>query len=454
MKKTFRKTIAMLMSLSMLGSLTVPVSATSIVPEDAIIFESVEDVQAYYESINFDFGEATEEEIQEFYQTVYEISSNGEGLVRGLSYDEEIGVMTNIYTPFGDKMIGTVYDEYGVRYMIHNNEAYICGTNETNDEITEYVIPDEIDGYPVVAVGSLAFANKFNNLEKIVIPNTVKKIGRGAFQSLDSLKTIAFSHPEERSQLQYLASNAFWKCVSLEEVTCFENSDLNFMDEGVFSDCTSLRKFVFPNNPDLKFSTRLIKTSPGQFENTLLYTGDIVIPSSVMKNIVETNEENIELYDAPHREVGWELDIADLSYIQLCHQLGIAVPGSMSNLMDYMSYSQYNKELGEWETIYERPSEAQIIEWSATHYAELPNFYPYIDITFTDDDFIDLKGDIDFDGEITISDLGLLKQAINKTVTLSKMQEIAISSENTTSVDIRDVTRLNQYLIKQIDTLD
>ncbi|MGD1828909.1 MAG: leucine-rich repeat protein [Spirochaetaceae bacterium] len=56
------------------------------------------------------------------------------------------------------------------------------------------VIPDEIDGYPVVSIGDYAFS-ECSGLRTLVLPGSLRDIGDHAFENCTGLMTITF--PEE-----------------------------------------------------------------------------------------------------------------------------------------------------------------------------------------------------------------------------------------------------------------
>jgi len=75
--------------------------------------------------------------------------------------------------------------------MIYKNEITITGYNNYEENI---VIPEKINGLPVVAIGGGAF--KESNLSSAVIPNSVKTIGEGAF-SKNQLTNIVIPNSVE-----------------------------------------------------------------------------------------------------------------------------------------------------------------------------------------------------------------------------------------------------------------
>jgi hypothetical protein len=76
-------------------------------------------------------------------------------------------------------------------------------------------------------------------LETLSLPAYVTEIGKGAFASCSSLKTINF---EQGSRLQTIKGSAFMDCVSLQSLNT--PASLKEIGEGAFMDCTKLASLV------------------------------------------------------------------------------------------------------------------------------------------------------------------------------------------------------------------
>ena len=96
----------------------------------------------------------------------------------------------------------------GLMYVIENGEATI--SNYVGKD-TEIVVPAEIDGYPVTAIGGSAFASK--NVHKVTLPNTIKVIGPNAFSNCQNLKEINIPN-----SVTYISDFAFNECITLDGV--------------------------------------------------------------------------------------------------------------------------------------------------------------------------------------------------------------------------------------------
>lgn len=99
----------------------------------------------------------------------------------------------------------------GIIYMIQDDAVIITGCD---NNATQIVIPDTIEGLPVTQISERAFAN-CHNLTEITFPSTLKSIG-----------------------------SAFWDCTSLTEVTLPQGLEVL---EGAFNCCTGLTKVTLPS---------------------------------------------------------------------------------------------------------------------------------------------------------------------------------------------------------------
>ncbi len=82
-------------------------------------------------------------------------------------------------------------------------------------------IPNEIDGYPVVAIDENAFA-ELDTLTSVVIPETVVNIRTTAFKGCKNLSSVTL--PDSGCQIFY---GAFSDCTALKEITIPRNTGLD-----------------------------------------------------------------------------------------------------------------------------------------------------------------------------------------------------------------------------------
>lgn len=98
-------------------------------------------------------------------------------------------------------------------------------------------VPAEIDGHKVVALSNSAFANK-TELEKVILPDTLKTIGEHAFYNCTGLTEI------EAPGIEQIGYSAFYGCHYLKKVTW--SVSLKSIGDSAFASCTRLRSLSVP----------------------------------------------------------------------------------------------------------------------------------------------------------------------------------------------------------------
>ncbi len=152
-----------------------------------------------------------------------------------------------------------------------------------NATITKYsgnvsalTIPDDVDGYPVVAIGANAFSGN-GYLQSVVIPDGVNSIGEGAFLACSKLSQVALS-----PKLKVLGGYAFGDCDSLTSITIpksLEKTTQAYYSQyiynyqwGVFIACDNLK--------NINFEEGTTKITNGLFANNDSIE-KVVIPDTV-----------------------------------------------------------------------------------------------------------------------------------------------------------------------------
>ena len=137
------------------------------------------------------------------------------------------------------------------------------------------VIPDVIDGIPVVAIGADAFSG-CAKLPAIEIPSGTLTIGIGAFANCDSLVSVDL--PES---VDTIAEKAFYSCDALSELNI--PPSLVKLGDDAFAGCRSLKIAVLP--PTLRSFGRRV------FEKT---TKLLVFPNSMAEAWARETSANYE----------------------------------------------------------------------------------------------------------------------------------------------------------------
>jgi hypothetical protein len=125
-------------------------------------------------------------------------------------------------------------------------------TGYTGDS-SDVEIPSEIDGTPVVKIGSHSFEANYN-ITSVVIPESVTVIGESAFMDCGSLESVDL--PETLTEIQRAAFSA---CTSLTEITIPESVTLIY--EEAFTACEALTSFTI-ENPDIVYYNWGLDTIP------------------------------------------------------------------------------------------------------------------------------------------------------------------------------------------------
>jgi hypothetical protein len=112
---------------------------------------------------------------------------------------------------------------------------------EYNGRDTAVVIPDTIEGLPVVNIGSRAFKGK--SIESVVFPNTVFMIDSFAFEKCKKLRSVKLP-----SGLLRNGSYSFMDCSSLTSVTFTAIQQSMNLGDGMFTGCTKLTDVIIPDS--------------------------------------------------------------------------------------------------------------------------------------------------------------------------------------------------------------
>ena len=124
----------------------------------------------------------------------------------------------------------------GLDYGPGDNGCVIIGIGTCKD--TNIVIPDEVNGTPVIGIQSQAFYNK-THIISIVIPDSVTYIGWEAFRGCSNLTSVVVN-----AKITKIAQSTFEDCTNLSSITLSEG--IISIEAYVFKGCTSLGSIVIP----------------------------------------------------------------------------------------------------------------------------------------------------------------------------------------------------------------
>ena len=103
-------------------------------------------------------------------------------------------------------------------YDIREGEVILGGLRDESWSLSEIVIPEKIEGYPVTSIGNDAFWN-WRNLTSIEMPEGITSIGPAAFYGCSSLTSIEI--PEGVTSI---GPEAFYHCRSLKSIIVSQGS--------------------------------------------------------------------------------------------------------------------------------------------------------------------------------------------------------------------------------------
>lgn len=147
-----------------------------------------------------------------------------------------------------------------LKYEITDKQVTITGYE---GEITNIIIPEKIENYPVTKIQDRAFEN-CKTLKSITIPNSVTQLGESVFMYCENLSNVNLPN-----NLKNIPDSTFTNCTNLTQIT-IPNS-VTEIGGGAFSD-TSIIEIVIPSS--------VTKIGYGAFANCVKLT-TITIPSSV-----------------------------------------------------------------------------------------------------------------------------------------------------------------------------
>ena len=142
---------------------------------------------------------------------------------------------------------GSAAERYAIseQIKISNPEFIYNKLDDGTFEITKYlgtssnvIIPRSHKDKPISSVKNWLFANN-TKIQSVTIPDSVTKIGKGAFYNCVELKTVTMG-----SNVKEIGANAFEKCLYLENINLSDN--LQTIGDEAFYDCRRLKKLDIP----------------------------------------------------------------------------------------------------------------------------------------------------------------------------------------------------------------
>lgn len=283
--------------------------------------------------------------------------------------------------------------------VLENGTAQLTAYNGSS---TNVVIPSSIDNYTVTGLYKTFYNMK--NLESVTIPSTVTNIGDSTFYYCENLKNITIP-----DSVNTIGRDAFSYCKSLKSVK---------IPYGVktlvstFMFCSSLEEVTLPDSiTDIGSLTFTYCTNIKK----------IVIPDSVTK-------------------------IASISFRDCLNMNSIIIPSTVESIGDKAFGYFYNYDVSgtplekiDGFTIY------GYIDTAAEKYAYNNGF------TFIPLDGELTIGDIDLDGEISVTDATLLQKHIAEINNLGSKSVQAGDCDSDNQLSIQDATYIQKYIAELSD---
>jgi len=116
------------------------------------------------------------------------------------------------------------------------NRVHKVSGSQLSGDIT---IPEVANGYAVIYIEAFAFERAA--ITSVVIPNSVKALGIGAFAGCADLKSVRLSN-----QLTKIEAETFFNCANLTSIDIPEG--VTSIGDEAFAECISLESIVIPNS--------------------------------------------------------------------------------------------------------------------------------------------------------------------------------------------------------------
>lgn len=294
----------------------------------------------------------------------------------------------------------------GINYAI-DSENFTATATKFYGSQKDVVIPEKVNGFTVTGIAESAFED--SSISSVVIPNTITSLGKYAFDNCTDLTEVvvpasvteigdyafrgctALKSVELNANVNEIPFSSFQNCTALEKITVSDS--ITSIAAYAFLNCTALKSFRFDNIE--AFST-------GSFESaglTEVIISDKVnnLPMQVFKNC------------------------SNLTRVQIGRNVNSIAFNAFRGVNDY-----------------------SVEVWYGTYgyqYAKDKN------LIYTLLDGVKL-GDVDGDGDITITDATTIQRYLAELETLDAIHLYAADANEDKEVDIADATAIQMAVAK------
>ncbi len=324
---------------------------------------------------------------------------------------------------------------------------------------TTFEVPEEIDGKPVVGIGSEAFRD--SGVLTIAIPDSITKIGNRAFEGCTGLYEVTL--PKD---LEFLGCAAFADCTSLEEITIpktLTKSDVSSSGKGPFTGCEKLQNIDFEEGTttianhlfyNCDFIEEIIVpdtvTSVGNHAfGSCGSLKKVVLPASVEKigNESFENSKKTEIYCYTDSEAHKFADKKELPYVLLDGDTSVIVNGDKLLTDEDTDSEIENTDTEDKQT----DTETSDVENSDVENSDVENSDTDSSDTDTPEEPEGTWGDLDDDGAITSGDALTILRASLMYDTLTPEQEAVADVNSDGTVDALDALAVLRASVGFID---
>ena len=254
---------------------------------------------------------------------------------------------SGIYDSTGSSGSGTVIQpRYEYSLSKNDRDQDVAKITKYYGSVSAIVIPNTIDGYPVVAIGNQAFARN-SYLKTVLIPDSITLIEQEAFAECRNLEMVTLS-----SNLEELYDRVFYNndmLTSIEIPKSLKELTTNFgADAGPFNSCDGLKNVSFEQGTT-KIASVLFANCPG--------IESIVIPDTVtdIEYYAFYGSKNLREVTMPESitSIGWSAfekctgltnilipksvtAIGQSAFADCTNLESIQLPDSITDITDYM----------------------------------------------------------------------------------------------------------------------
>lgn len=155
------------------------------------------------------------------------------------------------------------------------------------------IIPDSIEGHPVVEIGKNAAER--SNIQVLIIPSTVRIIHSFAFSESEVISVVILPDESGAGGLKKIGSSAFYYCKQLKTVSLPDS--IEEIEDYAFGSCSNLYRINIPAN--IKFLGTSVK------EGWLPASGEVFTGcGELYELIIPENIQNITWITWPDYSIG------------------------------------------------------------------------------------------------------------------------------------------------------